>query len=91
MSQPLTSLYIGGFIASCAQYSHYKINSWNWNYAFIFHFRTGILRVEDRIVAINGINVMTYSVKAARQLISKSDKVDIIIEYDIAVMGEKYT
>ena len=51
-------------------------------------FRDGSIRVGDRIIAINGVTVITATLETAQRLIRESNTVvHIVIEYDIAVMG----
>lgn len=48
----------------------------------------GSIRVGDRIVAINGVTVITALLEQAQRLIRECHSVaHLVIEYDIAVMG----
>lgn len=49
------------------------------------------MRAGDRLVVINGVNVIEATLETARRLIDRSgDTVHMVIEYDIAVMGMSF-
>ena len=52
-------------------------------------FREGTLKIGDRILAINGVNV-TGSTLAEAMMMLRNCEIDVLllIEYDVSVMGK---
>ena len=54
-----------------------------------FCFREGTLKIGDRILAINGVNVSGSTLGEAMMMLRNCEHdVLLLVEYDVSVMGE---
>ncbi len=52
-------------------------------------FREGTLKIGDRILSINGINVTGSSLSDALDILRQAEEVSLLlVEYDVSVIGE---
>jgi len=51
--------------------------------------RDGILKVGDRILAVNGVSMLDYTLSQALKFLQDSSysEISIIVEYDVSVLG----
>ena len=55
---------------------------------FSWLFREGTLKIGDRVIAINGINVSNAALEDAMGILHQSElETILVVEYDVSIMG----